>query len=311
MIYILSCETIKHGGGIYSFDLLENGGLKKKAYFPCDKPMYAVKCKKGLCVLLRQPFENAKQSGYFFIDETLQTATELKSTQGKCACHLCVDGDVYVVNYLSGNIVKNGELVLQRQGKSVHPTRQSEPHTHFVGKTPDGNFAVCDLGTDTLAIYDKNLQLVCESKVPSGYGIRHLTFSKDGKYIYAVNELTPSISVFHYEKGKAKLVDTVEIKCKNERANGAAIRLSADGKYLYASLREENIICVYAVNGDNLSLLQTVACGGDSPRDFNAFGDYLVCSNEKSNDVTVLGLKEGQITERITKLSLPAPLCVL
>jgi hypothetical protein len=71
---------------------------------------------------------------------------------------------------------------------------------------------------DTLAIYDKNLRLISESKVPSGYGIRHLVFSKDGTYIYAVNELVPSISVFEYAKGKAELVNTVKINCKNEKA---------------------------------------------------------------------------------------------
>ncbi|MBE5740829.1 MAG: lactonase family protein, partial [Clostridiales bacterium] len=229
MIYVLSCETVENGGGIYGYDLTEKGELIQLAYFPCDRPMYAVKCKKGLCVLLRQPFEKKNFSGYFYVDENLQTATEIKSTQGVVACHLCVDNaDVYIVNYLSGNIVKNGEIILQRTGKSMHPTRQTEPHTHFVDKTPDGYLAVCDLGTDTLAIYDKDLQLISEEKVPSGYGIRHLVFSKDGKYIYAVNELVPSISVFEYANGKAKPVNTVEIECKNEKANGAAIRLSAD-----------------------------------------------------------------------------------
>ena len=70
----------------------------KRAIFPCDRPMYAVKCEKGLCVLLRQPFENGENSGYFFVDERLQNATEIKSAQGVVACHLCVDdGNVYIV----------------------------------------------------------------------------------------------------------------------------------------------------------------------------------------------------------------------
>ena len=157
MIYILSCETIQNGGGIYDYDLTEKGKLIQLAYFPCDRPMYAVKCKKGLCVLLRQPFENSKFSGYFYIDENLKTATEIKSTQGVVACHLCVDNDdVYIVNYLSGNIVKNGAIIEQRQGKGKHPMRQAEPHTHFIDKKPDGHFAVCDLGTDALVFYDKD-----------------------------------------------------------------------------------------------------------------------------------------------------------
>ena len=188
---------------------------------------------------------------------------------------------------------------MQRTGKSVHPTRQTEPHTHFVDKTPDGDLAVCDLGTDTLAFYDKDLRLISEEKVPSGYGIRHLVFSQDGKYIYAVNELVPSVSVFAYEKGKAELIDTVKIDCQNERANGAALRLSADGKYLFVSLREENAICKFAVDKGQLTLLQTVDCGGDSPRDINLLGDYLISCNEKSGNVAVYDLKNGKFTDDI------------
>ena len=99
MIYMLSCETIENGGGIYAYELAQNGFLEQRLYFPCDRPMYAVKCKRGLCVLLRQPFENNENSGYFYIDERLQNPTKIKSTQGKCACHLYVDDeDVYIVN---------------------------------------------------------------------------------------------------------------------------------------------------------------------------------------------------------------------
>lgn len=312
MIYILSCETIKNGGGIYGYELTEKGLLQKKGYFPCDRPMYAVKCEKGLCILLRQPFENSNFSGYFYLDENLQTATEIKSTQGVVACHLCVSNDdIYIVNYLSGNIVKNGESIAQRQGKSVHPIRQTEPHTHFVDQTSDGFLAVCDLGTDTLAIYDKNLTLLSEEKVPLGYGIRHLVFSKGGRYIYAVNELVPSISVFAYQNGKAKLMSTVKIDCQNEKANGAAIRLSDDGKYLYISLREENEIRVYAVNGQKLIHMQTVDCAGDSPRDFDIYKDKLIICNEKSEKTIAYSITNGLIVNKVAESPIKNALCIV
>ena len=312
MIYLLSCETIQNGGGIYGYDLTEKGELIQLSYFPCDRPMYAVKCKKGLCVLVRQPFKNGNGSGYLFVDECLQNASETKSTQGVVACHLCVDNDdVYIVNYLSGNVVKNGEIIEQRKGQSVHPTRQTQPHTHFVDKTPDGYLVVCDLGTDTLAIYNKDLHLLSESKVPSGYGIRHLVFSKDGKYIYAVNELVPSISVFAYEKGRATLLNTFEIECKKAKANGAAIRLSMEGKYLYVSLREENVICVFAVDGNNLKLLQKIDCGGDSPRDFDVCGSHLIICNEKSENVSVYFMRNGLVANKATSISIKNALCVV
>ena len=147
--------------------------------------------------------------------------------------------------------------------------------------------------------------------MPSGYGIRHLVFSKDGKYIYAVNELVPAISVFEYANGKAKLVKTEKIDCYKERANGAAIRLSGDGKFLYVSCRVENKIFVYSVNGSELALLQDVDCGGDSPRDFNLCGNYLIVSNEKSGNVVVYLLENGIIKNKTEEIEIPSPLCVV
>ena len=311
-VYIFCYEAFENGGGIYSCELTESGLLKRRDYFPCDRPMYGVKCDEGLCVTLRMPFNGSDNGGYFFIGQDLKNPTEIKSTQGLVPCHLTVEnGDTYIVNYLSGNIVKNGEITAQRQGKSVHPTRQAEPHTHFVRQTPDGYLAVCDLGTDTLAIYDKNLLLFSEVKVPSGYGIRHLTFSKDGKYIYSVNELVPSVSVFAYENGKARIIDTVKIECKKEKADGAAIRLSGDGKFLYVSLRVENAICVFSVDGENLTLLQKADCGGDSPRDFDIVGNFALLTNENSDETVVFKLNNGLLGEVVDRFSCAHPLCVV
>lgn len=309
-IYLLSCETPENSGGVYAYDLSKEGKLKKEGYFPCDRPMYAVNCKKGLCVLLRQPFKNSNESGYFFVDHEVQRATEIVSTKGVVACHLCVDNEnVYVVNYLSGNIVKNGEIVAKRVGKSVHPTRQTEPHTHFVGETPDGYLAVCDLGTDSLAIYDKNLRVISENKVPVGYGIRHLVFSKDGKYIYAVNELVPSVSVFAYENGQASYLQTVHILCEKENASGATVRLSENGQYLYVSIREENAIVVFKTDGAGIKRMQKIDCGGDSPRDFNIVGNALICMNEKSGNVTVFSLSHGQAVNKTDEKKIKNALC--
>ena len=136
-------------------------------------------------------------------------------------------------------------------------------------------------------------------------------FSKDGKYIYAVNELVPSISVFAYEKGRATLLNTFEIECKKAKANGAAIRLSMEGKYLYVSLREENVICVFAVDGNNLKLLQKIDCGGDSPRDFDVCGSHLIICNEKSENVSVYFMRNGLVANKATSISIKNALCVV
>lgn len=311
-IYLLSCQKPSAEGGIYTFDLNGAGELKKEGYYKCDRPMYAVKCERGLCVILREPFENRTESGYFFIDEDLKNASEIKDTGGEVACHLSViDEDVYIANYKSGSVSKNGKVSLELVGKGIHPIRQTSPHAHFVGVTPDGYTAVCDLGTDALTILNKDFSRVSESKVPSGYGIRHIVFSKDGKFIYAVNELVPSISVFSYKSGEVKILSTQNIDCKEKTANGGAIRISDDGKYIYVSVRDENVICVYETDGEKLTLLQMADCGGNGPRDFKLFNNCLVVCNQKSGEVISYRLKGGIIKEQVSVYRLGEALCVI
>ena len=195
-MYILSCEKPEKGGGIYRCEI-NDGSLKINAYLPCDRPMYAVRAGGRLHVLLRAPFENGENSGYFSCSEDLSDKTGVRDTLGKVACHLCViENDVYIANYISGNIVKNCEKAVSHAGRGVNAQRQEAPHTHCVIPSPCGKYILCtDLGTDTLYIYDRELNRKGTASVPPGYGIRHIVFSKDGKYIYAINELVPSVSV--------------------------------------------------------------------------------------------------------------------
>ncbi len=308
-VYLLSCETPEKGGGVERYDLTDTG-LQKTGYFPCDRPMYAVKGENGLFVLLRQPFNGTEEGGCFSVDLDLQNPTEILSTDGVVPCHLCVDNDCYVVNYLSGNLVKLGEKAVTHTGKGVNSLRQDTPHTHQAFFSPDKKYVLCcDLGLDTLFCYDRELHLCSRAKIPDGYGIRHAVFSGDGKYIYAISEMVPAVHIFSFEGGRVALNGKIDIPCERKNADGAAIRLSKDGRKLYLSLRVENALCVYAVEGEKLRLLQKVACGGESPRDFNLVGEYLIVANEKSDNVVVHRLKDGLIGERAFEIKLPKPLC--
>ena len=308
--YILCCEKAKNGGGIYLFEMIDDEPIKKK-YYSCDRPMYAVRCERGLCVLLRAPFAGSEESGYFFIDNALSTPSEIRSTLGVVACHLAVDGDaVYAANYISGSLSKNGEFFTQRTGASVHPTRQTSPHMHFIAKASGGDFVACDLGTDTLALYDAELNLLCEGRVPDGYGIRHLVFSADNAYIYTVNELVPSVSIFRYAPGRVSYVRTVRIPCQNEKADGAAIRILKDSGRVFVSMREENEICIFDADGEKLRLCARFGVDGSSPRDFNLIGDYLIVTNEKSGNVVGF-VMDGASPGKRFDIQLPSPLCVL
>ncbi len=308
-LYLLGCDAPTRGGGIGRYELSENGKLKRTAFFPCDRPMYAVKSGSDVIALLRQT--NGDHGSVIRLNKDLSSCEDMGSTKGVCPCHLCLDGEqVVVVNYLSGNVVK-ADTVVTRTGKSVHATRQTEPHTHFVGRLPDGNLAVTDLGTDSLAVYDGTLNQISETKVKAGRGIRHLAFPTDGRLLYAVNELQPSVSVFSYENGKCKLLSDYPIACREPLASGAAIRLDERTQKLYVSLRVENVVVTFDCLGATLKEVDRTDCGGDGPRDFNLFGNHLVCCNEKSGTVAVFAMREGLIQAITDVVELPSALCCI
>lgn len=311
--YLLCCDTPQNGGGIGHYRFLRNGKLKKLNFYSCDRPMYAVKEDNRLYVLLRQSFENG-ESGVFSLDLDLNNPTPIASTGGRCACHLCVDEeDCYIVNYLSGNVVNIGKNMVKHQGKGINPIRQDMSHTHQVFFSLDQKYVLCcDLGLDTLFCYDRALHLVSSAKVADGYGIRHAVFSKDGKYIYALSEMVPAVHVFSFNEGKVSFLKKYDISCEKEKADGAAIRLSKDGKKLYISLRIENALVTFDVNGVALQFQQKIDCGGDSPRDFWVTDDYLIVTNEKSNNVVIYPIQNGSLVpEKVADISVVAPLCCI
>ena len=307
-IYLLSCAEVAEGGGVYKYGLTETGKLKEIAYLPCPKPMYAVISDDRLHILLRSPFSADDHSGFFSCKTDFTDRSEIQSTLGRCACHLAAEGnDVYIVNYLSGNIVKNCKKVVDHSGAGVNLPRQDMPHTHFTTFLPDKKYVLCcDLGLDTIFIYDRDLNEISRAKVPQGYGVRHLVFSKDGEFFYAVNELVPSISVFVYSNGNAEYLSTTKLDCKNKNSTAAAIRL--DGNRLYASVRGENEIYAYRVDGADFLFYGRFSCGGEGPRDFDLIGDYIVCANENSDNVTVIEKNDYRV---VNELPMKNPLNVV
>lgn len=309
-IYISSCDK---NGGIYRYNL-ENGKLVFKEKTNVDQPMYTVAYGGRLYVLLREinadnhfggvmSFEIAK-------DGSLCNPSSVVSSGGICPCHLAVtENDTYIVNYLSGNIMSTGGKESVHKGSGVNLPRQDMAHTHYVNVSPDKKYLLsCDLGLDSIYTYNFDLNVKSVAKVPSGHGARHLAYSKDGKYVYCVNELGSSLSVFSYDDGNLELVNTYPTIEKPVENTAAAIRYK-DG-YVYVSNRGEDTIVSFKADADKLTFVSRTFVGGSSPRDFNFCDDYLICTNEKTNNITVFSANNGKLisTDEVTNIA--NPLCV-
>ena len=314
LVYVASCAD---DGGIFTYEW-NNGEMTLVEKTPVYRPMY-IAHDGGKTYVITEGDEKKGKFGTFFSYENrggmLTSKSEELSCGGYATCHLSVaDGEAYAVNYISGSVIAfpSGKTVTH-SGKGVHPTRQTAAHTHMAAITPDKKFVlVTDLGLDTVFTYDRNLDFVSCAKVPAGYGARHVAFSPDGKYVYCVNELVSSVSVFGYNDGKLTYIATTLCPVEAEKNTAAAVRISADGKTLYISNRGENTLVSFAVDGADLRLKQKISCGGNFPRDFaiTPCGRYIVCANQYTNDLTVFSLTYGEMRYVSRVQNIENPLCV-
>ncbi len=277
--------------------------------------MYTVINNNRLYAILRAPFENSNDSGIlsFEIGESgsLSEPSEIISTKGRVACHLCVDGEnVYAVNYVSGSVCLLPDTLKIHNGSSIHETRQESAHTHFISLSPDNEYLlVTDLGMDKIFVYDKKLKLIGSVDAIPGVGPRHLEFSQDGDYVYCANELSSSVSVYGYENGTLTRLGDYPALPDDFRGESTAAAIRRAGSYLYMSNRGHNSITCFEIKGDKLERKSITDCGGKSPRDFIIFDNLLICTNETDGTVCVFEVKNN--TELLLKqtVSIKNALC--
>ncbi len=317
-IYIASCEK---DGGIYRYALAQ-GHLRALDRISCDRPMYMEREGDTLYVLLRAPFEASEESGVMTYrireDGSLADPTPPISTKGTVGCHLAVHrGDVYVANYVSGSVSHLGHALDVHTGAGVHPQRQTSAHAHSVLLSPSKKYVLsADLGNDCIYVYDRELNLVALANAPAGSGPRHMVFSLDGRYLYVVNELSSTVTVYVWHEGDRvhleRLTSVRTLQKENVGSIAAAIRLSENGKHLYVTNRGENTVAVFSIDGAEISLLASYPTYGDEGRDFLLIDGekHAVVTNQFSNSV-VLYRHDSGVLAYAEQCNLPSPLAVL
>lgn len=256
--------------------------------------------------------KHGDQGGIVVFDNTTRPATKLSEHMLEAApAYLAVDEArqlVYAGYYHIGltEVLKiNGdqlELVdsVKNEGSGPRP-EQGSAHVHFTGLTPDQRLVVVDLGADRVDTFDVaesgKLTLASTFKTEAGFGPRNIRFSPDGKFAYLLGELSSQLSVLAYNStdGSFKLLQTITtIPADWTEHNGAAaIRVSADGKFIYISNRGHNSIATFAVSeaGAQIELIQTISTEGEFPRDFafNSTEEFIVAANQDTDNVSLFG----------------------
>ncbi|MGO9111067.1 MAG: lactonase family protein [Thermoguttaceae bacterium] len=265
-----------------------------------------------------------------------------QSSGGPGPCHVSVDRTGQVVlaaNYGGGSVTSlrirpDGGLdpaatVDQHQGSSVHPSRQTGPFAHCIDADPNNRFALsADLGIDKILIYNLDAARgTLAQHEPAfvetvrGAGPRHLAFHPNGRFVYVINELNCTISVFRYESSGATLKVVQSISTLPGDFSGentaAEIQVHPSGRFLYGSNRGHDSIAVFAVDSKTgkLRSLGHQSTLGKTPRHFaiDPSGRYLLAANQDSGDVIVFRVdpETGLLHATGASVAIPAPVCVV
>lgn len=257
-----------------------------------------------------------------------------QSSEGADPCYIINDDqNVISANYSGGTISvfkknSDGSLakaaqVIKHEGYSINKQRQESAHVHMVQFSPDKKFVLAnDLGTDRIYLYQYNASSANEIlkfkdtiAIKTGSGPRHSTFSPDGKFIYLLQELDGTITVFDYFNGKFQRIQEATIAQNGFKGQngGAAIKISDDGKFVYATNRgEANTISLFEVNPKGkLVHKKTIATGGKNPRDFTIVpgGKFVLVAHQDSNDIIIFNRDQttGELTNSGKKMELCSP----
>ena len=190
---------------------------------------------------------------------------------------------------------------VRHHGAGPNAQRQTTAHAHCVVPSPGGRMVyVADLGIDRLVAYELSAggQLVprpaSDFSLPPGLGPRHLVFSADGRRLFLVSELIPTVMSFAVDPGDGSLslIHSVSIPPSGDTiVQPAGIVLTGDDRFLIVSLRVCNEILGFAVDAETGRLTPTGRwpSGGATPRDlaFSPSGDHLLVANQDSDTVSV------------------------
>lgn len=329
--------------GIYVYSFSEgNGEIKKISVTKSENPSYLAVSENNKVYSVNENNGEGKVGAYSFDKKsgTLQFINS-QSSNGAGPCYIAIDKTnkwVVTANYTGGNFcvypVNNdgslGPIVqnIHHSGSSIDKSRQEKPHVHSVVFTPDQKYiAVVDLGIDKIIFYPFDasrskpvVEKGIEVNSKPGVGPRHIIFHPTHPFAYVIEELSGYVSAYRIKNGKFTYLQTINAHPADFKGDigSAAIKLSPDGKFLYASNRgTSNTIAVFAIEQSmgQLKLIGIHKTGGDHPRDIavDPSGKYLLSANSRSNTVSVFKLDPatGLPEDNGKQYEVPEPTCLV
>lgn len=324
--------------GIYAFRLqMKKGRLERLGVAAeTSNPSFLVESLNHHFLYAVNENGGARQMGSvsaFAIDASTGKLTLLNwvSSRGGAPCHLALDRTgrwLAVANYEGASVAI---LPAGADGKLGPPLylAQTGGHAAGVAFSPDNRFLLAaDSGKDGIYVYrfdpatgSLTIHNPPGTSVKPGSGVRHIAFHPSGKELYAINELSSTVTVFDWDAvngvlHEGKTLTTLPGFSAGNKA--AELALNSDASLLYVSNRGHDSIYSFTIDPHTLALsaAEDFPTLGRTPRHFalDPTGQYLVAANEDTNDLMVFKIhgETGQLAP-VGKLiqGVPKPACVV
>jgi 6-phosphogluconolactonase len=278
----------------------------------------------------------------FAIDRSSGNLTLLNtvSSEGAGPAHISVHPSgkwVLVANYAGGTVAvlpirPNGELgsatdVKHDQG-TVGPDRaqsaplgsfaisgHDSPHAHMILSDPSGQFVLStDLALDQILVWKFDVAKgtltpndPASVSLPPGDGPRHFAFHPNGRWMYSLQEEASTLVLFDYDAAGGRLTARQTLSSLPKGFAGtnftSEVRVSPDGKFVYAANRLHDSIAWFAVGEDGaLTFAGEAWTRGDYPRSFgmDPTSSFLYSCNQRSDAIATFRINRSTGTLSFT-----------
>jgi 6-phosphogluconolactonase len=244
----------------------------------------------------------------------------VQPTRGAGPCHLALDHTgryLAVANYGGGNfslfpVGADGRLqpattVVAGDPSQPGPSTPAVPLGHMVGFDAHNRFLLAaDKGLDQVLVYrfDASKGSVTPNRpasaaLPPGSGPRHFAFHPNGKWLFAISELSSTITTFAWDQASGRLTAGGSVSTRPAdvtTGTTAEIAVHPNGRFVYGSNRGHDSIAVFRVDGGGaLTLVQYQSTRGQTPRHFalDPTGRWLIAANQQSGTLAVFSIDQN------------------
>ncbi len=317
--------------GIYSLDFNKKTGELNNLQLSIatDNPSFLTYSPNRDYLYATNGTDEGFLSSYKIHKDNSLTLLNRVSSQGKGPCHIAINPKgtkVVISNYGGGTVsiydVNTDGSLSEAIQIFNHNSETDKSHVHSAQFFKDDLF-VADLGRNAIYQYvlkNQNYNLESEAIVEmhGNPGPRHFALTKNGKYIYVINEYGASVtSIKRTENGFVKIDEDGTLEPSFKAYNKCAdIHLSKNDRFLYGSNRGENTIVVFKrdTNTGELNRIQNISVHGDWPRNFtlDPTGKFLLVANKNSQNIAVFSVNThtGKLTF-LNDFKVPEPVCLL